>query len=106
MTVPFRPLGIITEMIEQMDLEVTYAFEDLAFISHNAFLLRMGEQGEIVHLYFNEESQPDKRDIVLEQLTNLATERGLKIINSGTYTMTAREEDEQLDIHFQEINSD
>lgn len=101
MTIPLRPLGIITEMIEQMGLEVTYAFEDLAFISHNAFLLRMGDPGEIVHLYFNEESQADKREIVYEQLTNLAAERALKIINSGTYTMKPRE-DEQLDIHFQE----
>ena len=105
MTVPFRPLGIITEVVEQMGLEVTYAFEDLVFISHNAFLLRMGEKGEIVHLYFNEESEADKRGPVQKQLTRLGDERGLTIINSGTYKMQAREADEQLEIHFQEYEN-
>lgn len=101
MLVPYRPLGIITEVIEQMDLEVTYAYEDLVFISHNAFLLRMGETGEKIHLYFNEESEVDKRDPILSQLTALGAERGLEILLSGTYAMKSGK-DEQLDIHFRE----
>lgn len=101
MTVPFRPLGIITEVVETMDLEVTYAFEDLVFISHNAFLLRMGEQGERVYLYFNQESEDDKRDLIQSQLNTLAAKRGLTVLSSGTYQMKARE-DEQIDIHFHE----
>lgn len=104
MSIPYRPLGMITEVIEQMDLEVTYAYEDLVFISHNAFLLRMGDQGERVHLYFNQESHTDKRNPIQEQLTALGTLRGLKIVNSGTYTMVPREDD-QMDIHFQEIET-
>lgn len=101
MTIPFRPLGIITEVIEQMELEVTYAYDDLIFISHNAFLLRMGDQGQDVHLYFNNESDEDKRDQVQEQLVSFAIQRGLNVIDSGTYDMKQRE-DEQMDIHFYE----
>ncbi len=85
-----------------MDLEVTYVYEDLVFISHNAFLLRMGEKEPQVHLYFNEESQPDDRDIITKQLTELASPRGLQIIDSGSYVMKSRQADEQLDIHFAE----
>ena len=99
MTVPFRPLGIITEVVEQMGLDVTYAYEDLAFISHNAFLLRMGDLGKDVHLYFNEESDAAERSTITEQLTQLASARDLTIINSGTYGMKSRPDD-QLDIHF------
>lgn len=99
--ISYRPLGIITEVVEKMGLDVTYAYEDLAFISHNAFLLRMGNQGELVHLYFNQESEADKRQQVQDQLTTLGDDYGLKIINSGTYIMKQRE-DEQVDIHFQE----
>lgn len=104
MTIPFRPLGIITEMIEQMDLEVTYAYDDLAFISSNAFLLRMGEKGSQVHLYFNDESDVDKRDQIQEKMMSLALPRGLDIIYSGTYEMKPRE-DEQVDIHFHEVDT-
>ena len=102
MTVPYRPLGIIVQVIEQMDLEVTYAYEDLVFISHNAFLLRMGDKGENIHLYFNEESEADKREQIEQQLIDLATNFELNILNSGTYHIQPRE-DEQVDIHFHEI---
>lgn len=99
MSVPYRPLGMITEIIEQMDLEVTYTFEDLVFISHNAFLLQMGQNGETVYLYFNEESQSDKRDSITSQLIQLGKQREIVFIQRGTYVMKPRK-DEQLDIHF------
>lgn len=104
MSVPYRPLGIIVEIIEAMGLEVTYAYDDLVFIEHNAFLLRMGEKGEQVYLYFNEESDPDSRGEVTKQLTEQASLKGLQILYIGTYTMKPRA-DEQLDIHFNEITS-
>ena len=104
MTIPFRPLGIITEVVEQMGLDVTYAYEDLAFISHNAFLLRMGDKGKDVHLYFNEASDAAERSTITEQLTQFASARDLTIINSGTYIMKPRPDD-QLDIHFTETLS-
>lgn len=104
MSIPFRPLGIITEVIEQMELEVTYAYDDLVFISHNAFLLRMGDIGETVHLYFNNESETDKRSDIQKQLTELAAKQNLTILNGGTYDMKPRD-DEQMDIHFYEIEN-
>ena len=105
MEIPYRPLGLIIEAIESMGLEVTHAYEDLVFVSHNAFLLRMGSKGEMVHMYFNEESEPDKRPLLHEQLSSLGAERGLKILWSGTYTMEQRD-DEHVDIHFAEDVSD
>ncbi len=101
MTVPYRPLGLISAMIEEMGLEVTYAYEDLIFISHNAFLLRMGEKGEEVYLYFNQECEFDKRGEILKTITELGASRKLEIIDSGTYEMEPRD-DEQLDIRFVE----
>lgn len=105
MSVPYRPLGLIMEAIEQMGLEVTHAYEDLVFISHNAFLLRMGSQAEQVHLYFNEDCEPDQRGPLHGQLSRFGAEYGLTILCSGTYTMEQRE-DEQLDIHFKEDASE
>ena len=60
MSVPYRPLGLIMEAVELMGLEVTHAYEDLVFISHNAFLLRMGSEGQQVYLYFNEGCEPEQ----------------------------------------------
>jgi len=101
MSIPYRPLGIITEAVEAMGLEVTYAYDDLVFVEHNAFLLRMGEKGEQVYLYFNEDSNSDSRGEMTRQLASQASPKGLQIMNSGTYVMKPRD-DEQLDIHFNE----
>ena len=101
MSIPYRPLGLITVAVEKMDLEVTHAYEDLVFISHNAFLLRMDETPEVVHMYFNEESEPELRPEMTKQFGNFAQTQGLCVLTSGTYKMTQRP-DEQIDIHFSE----
>ena len=68
MTIPYRPLAIVREIINAMGLEVTYAYEDLVHVEHNAFLLQMGESGEIVNLYFNTESLAEERDKITDRL--------------------------------------
>jgi len=68
-------------------LEVTYTFDDLVYIEHNAFLLRMGEQGEIVHVYFNTESDIQEREAITTQLQTAGQKREIHILRSGTYTM-------------------
>lgn len=105
MSIPYRPLGHISAAIEKMNLEVTHAYEDLVFVSHNAFLLRMDETPELVHIYFNEESDPDMRGEMAKQFGDLASAQGLCVLTSGTYTMTPRA-DEQIDICFNEVTAE
>lgn len=51
MPLPYRPLGYIREVVNQLGLEVTYIYEDLVYIEHNAFLLQMGDRGKS-HIFF------------------------------------------------------
>lgn len=102
MTVPYRPLGHIREIIDELGLEVTYTFDDLVYIEHNAFLLRMGEQGEMVYLYFNTESEAPERETITTRLQAAAAPRRIQILRSGTYTMTPVPEEESIRIAFHE----
>ena len=68
-------------------LDVTYAYEDLVYVEHNAFLLQMGEVGEIVNLYFNTESLADERDKITDRLRDEGLARQLKIIRKGLFSM-------------------
>lgn len=104
MTVPFRPLGMIAELLEDMALEVTYAFDDLIFVSHNAFLLQMGNVGKDVSLFFNEESDPAERGDIAQEVCDLGTERGLTIQDKGTFVMTPNKND-TLNIEFKPYES-
>ena len=100
--VPFRPLGILKTLMEALGFEVTHCYEDLVFVEHNAFLLRMEEKGKKVSLLFNTESDVDKRDEIEEQLKIAGKAHNLIISCSGTYHMTPNEADGTINLEFQE----
>jgi hypothetical protein len=99
MTIPYRPLGLIATLVEALGLQVTYAYDDLVFIEHNAFLLRMGDEGEDVYLYFNTASDPQERKNISRQLSAQAIHKGLVIHELGTYEMNPADS-ENLRIQF------
>ena len=98
--VPFRPLGIVKTLMETLGFEVTHCYEDLIFVEHNAFLLRMEAKGQEVSLLFNTESDVDKREEIEELLKNAGKTHNLAISCSGTYQMTANETEGTINILF------
>lgn len=101
-TIPFRPLGILKTIIERLGFQVTHCYEDLIFIEHNAFLLRMEERGENVSLLFNSNSDVDKREEISEVFIKEGSKHNLIISCPGTYTMTANEGDGTINLEFQD----
>ncbi len=100
MAVPYRPLGHIREMVNALGLEVTYIYEDLVYVEHNAFFLQMGERGELINLYFNTESDPGERDAITGQLERAGRARELSIQRKGTFTMSQVPGEERIEIVF------
>jgi hypothetical protein len=100
--IPFRPLGILKTALESLGYQVTHCYEDLVFIEHNAFLLRMEEKGEEVSLFFNTESEPDKRAGIAEALTSAGNHHRLAITRLGTYQLTPNEGNNSLSLKFLE----
>lgn len=98
--VPYRPLGLIKELVEAMNLEVTYMYEDLVFVEHNAFLLQMGEKGEDLFIWFNTESAPEERPEILYKLTGLAAELSLVAAVKGLFSMQQNDETESFQLEF------
>ncbi len=99
--VPFRPLGILKNLIEKLGFEVTHCYEDLVFVGHNAFLLRMEEKGEEVSLVFNTESDIDKRNEITERFITEGKVYNLVISCAGTYQITPKETDGTITLEFQ-----
>ncbi len=85
--IPYRPLGIIKTLLERLGHQVTHCYEDLVFIEHNAFLLRMEEKGAEVSLFFNTDSDSDQRAIIFKILLNAGSVYGLHIKRMGTYSL-------------------
>lgn len=102
MSVPYRPLGLVKEMLTTMGLESTYVYEDLVFVSHNAFLLQFGEMGEELGLYLNRECpHKDAREVTAKALAAAASV-GLKTVLKGRYEL-APNEDETFSVKFHEV---
>lgn len=100
--VPYRPLGLIKTTLENLGFEVSHCYDDLIFVNHNAFLLRMEEEGQNVSLLFNTESTPEIRGDISNTLAEAGKLANLNITRRGTYKIVADEENATLDIHFSE----
>lgn len=105
MTIPVKPLGLIKNLIESMGLDVTYVYDDLVFIEHNAFLLQMGTEGEKVSLWFNDACKVEERPGILHDLHGFATGLGLTIKLQGTYSMNSCDENESFSLQFDATQS-
>ncbi|NLD99494.1 MAG: hypothetical protein GX640_06430 [Fibrobacter sp.] len=100
--IPYRPLGHVVNVVETLGLDVTYSYEDLVFVEHNAFLLRMGEKSKAVFLYFNTESTVSERKPLTDKLIAAGKQQGLHIRLAGLYSMSQKE-NEQTEIIFKTI---
>jgi len=99
MELPYRPLGAVKEMLEQVGIEVTYAYEDLVFIKDNHFLLQFGKVGKMLFFYANAETDAMDAQQHLATLLPLATAQGFTLIPRGRYRLSAGD-DENLSLEF------
>ena len=98
--VPYRPLGLVKNLTENLGFVISHSYEDLIFIEHNAFLLRMEEVGEKVSIIFNDESDKDKRAGIAEAFRLEGIKHRLELSEQGTYKMKANETEDSIDIVF------
>lgn len=86
-------------MLKEIGLDITYAYQDLVFAEHNAFLLQFGKNGADLFLHFNTESDPLKRDEIAEKLKEAGVRRELLITRKGLYSLVQSEQ-EQMKLTF------
>ncbi len=94
-----RPLGKITALLADLKLEVTYAYDDLVFVQHSAFLLQFTDDPNKLKLFSNTECDPKEAQ---ETVTDVVTEfgkAGLVVLPAGRYKLTPNE-NETLNIEF------
>ena len=92
MGLPYRPLGLVKEMLEQIGMEVTYAYEDLVFIRHNHFLLQFGRTGEDLVFSANVETDAETTHNLFTVVQEAATRQGILLRHGNRYRLTAGDE--------------
>ena len=80
-----RPMELITDIVQQIGLDVVYEHEDLIFVSRNAFILRFTERGHHIDLYFNEELEEPTAQGIMEKIEEVSGAHGLHIDYKGAF---------------------
>lgn len=93
-----RSLGKLSQIVESMGLGVTYAYDDLIFIEHNAFLFQFPETPG-ANVYFNQDCPEAEQKEIFQKIETLARTHDLPVFFKGIYEMRQKG-DEELEVEF------
>ena len=83
-----RPLGKVLSVVESLGLEVTYAYDDLVFVEHGAFVLQFLKEPGQLACFTNAECTREEAERDVLRLTSAFGESGLSLTAEGTCTLT------------------
>ena len=91
----YRNLETVRAIIkEATGLDVTYAYEDLVFPEHMAFLIQFDDRSEKkLFCFFHSDCNPDDKKELYNQLTKVSLENNYAIENKGRFNLSQRGED-------------
>ena len=94
-----KPLGIVTEIVESAGMGVSYAYEDLVFLEHNAFLLEFTANDTELLIHTNSEAEESEIKGSIAKLKKVAADNGMIFTDGGRYSLT-QADDENIRIEF------
>ncbi len=94
-----RSLGKITALLADLNLEVTYAYDDLVFVQHSAFLLQFTDDPAKLKLFSNTECEPKEAEAIIADVVGEFAKAGMDVLPSGRYSLKPND-NETLDIEF------
>jgi hypothetical protein len=101
MEVQFKPLGKVMSMAAATGLEITYAFDDLVFSEHAFFIIRFDKvHDNVLHLYFNIESDQQKADEIADKLAVMAQQENFELKLSGKFSVNQIFGTEEIEVKF------
>ncbi|CAA6694988.1 MULTISPECIES: hypothetical protein [unclassified Lentimonas] len=85
--IPFRPLGLIMNVIEGCGFNLGHLHDDLIFTEENVILLKMEEEPATVSFYVNQDCEARAIPDMEATLCIGAREEGLNFIKRGSYSL-------------------
>ncbi|MCB2183131.1 MAG: hypothetical protein KQH63_13940 [Desulfobulbaceae bacterium] len=97
-----KPLGVLKDIVESMGMGISYAYEDLVFLEHSAFILQFTDNDHEILVHINTEADMKELEDTLAKLNNAASGRGMASI-IGKYFTLSQADDANIAIEFSEI---
>jgi hypothetical protein len=84
---------------EATDLDVAYAYDDLVFPEHAAFLIEYDDESDKqLYCYFHVDCLPDSKTEILDQLIQSFKKRGCDLFSKGLFSLNQK--GEEIEIRF------
>ena len=96
----YRNLEAVRSIIKDATgLDVTYAYEDLVFPEHGAFMVQFDDKNHNnFFCYFHPDCNPRDKDEIYKQLTETSSRNKFSIENKGKFLL--RQKGEDIEISF------
>ncbi len=93
-----RDLEKVCQIIKSAtDLDVVYAFDDLVFPDHSAFLIQFDDQNTSnLFTYFHEDCNPEDQLSILENLTQVCQQEKCTLIPKGAFNLEQKGEEVEI----------
>lgn len=101
MQMGLKPLGVVKEIVESVGIGIAYAYDDLVFVDHNAFILQFSEQDNEMLWHLNVEANESEVEKSIGLLNVASLERDI-VIKRGRYYSLAQTDDENVRLEFVE----
>lgn len=98
-----RPLYLVNDLAQAIGEEVTYAYDDLAFISHSEVLFQFVENSEsdsLLHYYVHQDLKDEDFTAQKAKYEIAACEQGTTLHCQGRFTLNAKEDSNEIDLQF------
>lgn len=90
-----RELGLVREALEGAGMDLSYAYEDLVFLSHTGFLLQFTDWQREMLIHTNVEARNTDMVGAIELLQSKGTELGLVFSMGKQYRLTPSSDGEE-----------
>lgn len=101
MSIQFRPLGKVKQMVESVGMEITYAYDDLVFSNHSMFIIRFNDnKPNLLFLHFNVDCNLNDSVTVERKLIIAGKEAGFDVKRMSKFKIKQIEGRESLEIVF------
>ena len=96
-----RPLGVTREILESIGMQISYAYDDLVFVDHTAFLIQFDDENpQNLKLYFNVECAIEAAKRLEAGLTDAAMNKNFTVSNCGKFELKQKDGVEEFEIRF------
>lgn len=94
-----RPLGIVKEIVEAAGMGISYVYDDLVFVDHNAFLLQFTDGAGELLVRVNRCTGGNELDAASVRLKQEASIREMTFIDGGRFEIS-QDDDDKIRIEF------